>query len=700
MRALAFLALTAVATAQTGINPLSGKPYFSAPVFSPAAAPQAQAQAAPPAASPASSPTAPAQPAPTATAAPTSSAPGVTPQSSFLGKDMPFFDPGTNLLTWDGKSWNVTNNQLFAARFEKYLNAPEATTLEDRQYQAIINEVLARLAPGQATREQIDYAFRLLMRGSNYDIDARLCDALADAIYTVWTAQRQQQRLLSANKAMEWDIIVLEKETRMSPRAAQAARAAEMNSANRQPQGQASNRQSRGQQQQQQPNQPPQPNQPQPNQIPPIVIQIPGLPTPPPNQAQQQTEDNKLAALEAGGYKERRLAEMIARQKANDIKRELSEIQAKVEYQALIVQFFVQRRFQHVLMATRFYRAIFADGDAKLNVSDEQRQLFTKGTGFSPTVSTLDSLANEAIRDVREGVKAFDFLLEKNELRSASERLAEAFTVGEYLPEIRTLSRDKKRKCVAFVQKSNELLAKMEVKDFGGAEKVIAELAPLAKDFDASKPQALIETARQASRLHLAKARNAALSGDKDVLEKEIRAAAELWPLNPELAQMSQKIFDQGDVQQQALNDLDQLIAQKNYRRIYEDSARFIAASAQYPDRQKQLTGVLENMKKIEAATLRAEEMRRQGNYPGAWESVEKAAADFPDDVKLSQLRADLTTQAADFVRTLRAGQDLEKRDQLGASLSHFLKAQKLYPASDYAQEGIERVKKLVLPAN
>ena len=44
---------------------------------------------------------------------------------------------------------------------------------------------------------------------------------------------------------------------------------------------------------------------------------------------------------------------------------ELSEIQVKVEFQALIVQFFMQRRFQHVLMATRFYRAVFTDGDSE-----------------------------------------------------------------------------------------------------------------------------------------------------------------------------------------------------------------------------------------------------------------------------------------------------------------------------------------------
>ncbi|MES2573209.1 MAG: hypothetical protein V4710_24510, partial [Verrucomicrobiota bacterium] len=142
------------------------------------------------------------------------SAPASKPASSFLGRDVPFFDPGSEMLSWDGKHWNVGNNRLFQMRFEKYLNAPEATSEEDRQYQAIINEILNRLAPGAATAQNLDYAFRLLRRGSNYDIDARLCDALADAVYTVWSAQRQQQRLLVANTNMNHEIQLLELATR------------------------------------------------------------------------------------------------------------------------------------------------------------------------------------------------------------------------------------------------------------------------------------------------------------------------------------------------------------------------------------------------------------------------------------------------------------------------------------------------------
>ena len=130
-----------------------------------------------------------------------------------------------------------------------------------------------------------------------------------------------------------------------------------------------------------------------------------------------------------------RITEIELKMKANDGQAaELSAIQSKVEFQALIVQLFFQRRYQHVLMATRFYRAIFTDGDTKLNVGKDTKELFEKSAGMPPTVGTLDSLANEAIRDVREGVQAFNFSLQNNELYGATKRLQEAFVEGEISP--------------------------------------------------------------------------------------------------------------------------------------------------------------------------------------------------------------------------------------------------------------------------
>jgi hypothetical protein len=592
--------------------------------------------AAPPPAAPASSPPA------------ASANPSKTGDSKFLGKDVPVFDPGSEVLTWDGKTWNINNNRAFQARFEKYLSAPEETAQADRNYQAIINEILNRLSPANAkldNRENINYAFRLLPRASTYDVDARLCDAIADSVYTVWRAQGRQDQLVRANEALEQE----RKKHEWNAQLAGQDRQIEQSSSKSRTAGGVTS-----------------------------------------------TQDAKVVTT-ITPYATR-LAETLALIKANQAKIQLSEIQVKVEFQALIVQLFLQRRYQHVLMATRFYRTVFNDGDSKLNLGKESKDLFEKTSGSSPTVSTLDALANEAIRDVREGVKTFEFLLQNQEMESATKRLAEAFTVGEWVPEIRTLPRTEKRQALEFVQKSNQLLSTMEAKDYTAAEKLLGDLAKIARDFDASKPRAFIETSRRVSQMRLANARNAAMTGDKATLEKELQAATELWPLNPQLAEVANTIFSQGDVQQKAVVDFDQLVGQKNYRQIFENSTRYIAALALYPDKAKQLQNVLTDMQKIEMAIVRADEMARQSNYAGAWESVEKIAADFPEDSKLNQMRANLTTQAADFVHTLRSAQDLEKRDQVGSSLAWYLKAKKLYPQSDLAGDGIERLAKKIVP--
>ena len=187
---------------------------------------------------------------------------------------------------------------------------------------------------------------------------------------------------------------------------------------------------------------------------------------------------------------------------------------------------------------------------------------------------------------------AFKFLLEKNELQSATKRLAETFMIGEYMPDVRTLNRDDKRKALAFVQKSNQLISAIEVKDYALAQRLVAELSQTAKDFDVSKPMAAVETAKQISAMHIAKARNAAVSGDKETLESELKAATEIWPRNPALTEVSQVIFSQADVQSRALVDFDQLLSQKNYRQILDDKLRFIASTAMYPDSQYQLRKV------------------------------------------------------------------------------------------------------------
>jgi hypothetical protein len=592
-------------------------------------------------------------PAPAPAPAPAGAAPaggGNVGDKSLLGNEAPMFDGGTDVLSWDGKHWNVNNQRLLRARLEKYLNAPEQSDADYKAYQGILIQIREKLNPDGFQPANLDAAWSLLHKASNYAIDANLCDAMADAIYSTWLAKNESDRLNTAADTLEHQRSELEWDAQQA--------AGDLHVAGYDKPGAKADG----------------------------AVQNAWL------QAQKDKRDMTMQPYI------QRLAEVNGMMAANKLKREASIMQAKIEFQSLLVQFFMQRRFQHVVIGTRFYRYLFGDGDSALHLSKDTEKMFLQTSGMPPTLGVLDSFSDEAMRDVKEGVDAYLFLLDKKELASATERLAETFALGEYMPDVRNIPRDKKRQALAFSQAENKLLSAIDVKDYAAAEKLTAELQAMATDFDASKPLAAIQTARTVSAMHLAKAKIAAVSGDHATLEAELKAAMEIWPRNPDLAQVSSVIFSQTDVQQQALVDLDRLVSQHNYRQIFDDRVRFIAATALYPDRQETLRKILDQMQQIEGAIIRSTEIEKHGDYAGAWEGVEKAVLQYPDDPKLNQLRAQLTTEAADFVHSIRTAEDLEKKSELGSSLAWYLKSQQAYPSSEFAQEGITRVVKQILP--
>jgi hypothetical protein len=362
--------------------------------------------------------------------------------------------------------------------------------------------------------------------------------------------------------------------------------------------------------------------------------------------------------------------------------------------------YLLQRRFEHVVMATRIYRVLFGDGDTmlKTNKDSQLEKMFTQGLGFNPTLGNFDAMANEAIRDVDESVQAFVYLVDRGDLDSASKRLSEAFMIGEYLARMRTLPRAKKEKVLDFVRDSNQLLSAIEVKDYALAESLVAKLKVTAKDFDASKANAAIETARTVAGMHINQARVAATQNDPARVAAELKQATEIWPNNPELKSVASMIFRRGDVQAQALSDLDSLIGQKNLRQIWNDKEKFIAAVAGQPDYEAKLRPIMDQMKKVEATLLESEKLAERGDPYGAWEAVELVRRDFPHDAEISNRRAGLSARIADLASALSKADEMEARKQTGSSLAWFLKARKIYPQSRFARDGIERLSAVMVP--
>ncbi len=581
-----------------------------------------------------------------------------SPQSGnnqVTGNDMPFFDPGSEMLMFDGRTWNVTNNRLFAARFEKYLNSPVYDTDEDKAYRQVIRDILDALSPHNQEPQfkRLARAVAMLQNASQFEQDAYLSESLANAVYRTYLAKKNVSDLQRLN--VELDMQRRQLDWKFE----------KWNDPNRLSDGRRKLSESRQEE----------------------------------NAAKQKDPTNTSNAGQVQRFVQR-IAEVEASRVQNIAKMELSEVQSKLEFQGLIVQFFMQRRFEHVIMAARLYTDVFSDGNGELEFKDgsDVEKMFGESIGFNPTITTLDSLANEAIRDVDEGVQAFEFLVEQNKLDSATKRLSEAFAVGEYLPRIRTLDMEKKQKVSDYARMANQLISSLEVKDYLLAEELINKMRDQAVDFDHSKPMQAVEVAKMTSNMRIRTAKNAALKGEMEVYEENITAATEIWPTNPQLKEQFNILADNADVKSQAIIEMDRLISTQSYRQIFNDQARFIAATVDDPERQEQLQEIIGNIQIIEMALQNANALAKEGNKYAAWETVEKVFQRFPDDAPLGAKRSDLTTEVADFVASLKKAENLEEMDQAGSSLAWFLKSRQIYPNSSFAKEGIERLANKILP--
>ncbi|MCB1233365.1 MAG: hypothetical protein KDN19_24195, partial [Verrucomicrobiae bacterium] len=125
------------------------------------------------------------------------------PQSNnqVAGNDMPWLDPATNVFSFDGKTFNIQDNQIFRSRFEKYLNSAEAESEQAKAYRQSIRKVLDALSPHK--KPDITTAVANLQYSAEFPQDARLCESLANAVYRVFLARRNVYNLQLINEELD-----------------------------------------------------------------------------------------------------------------------------------------------------------------------------------------------------------------------------------------------------------------------------------------------------------------------------------------------------------------------------------------------------------------------------------------------------------------------------------------------------------------
>ena len=112
------------------------------------------------------------------------------------------------------------------------------------------------------------------------------------------------------------------------------------------------------------------------------------------------------------------------------------------------------------------------------------------------------------------------------------------------------------------------------------------------------------------------------------------------------------------------------------------------------------MKSALEKVQKAEMAYEKSNALILNGDVNGAWETITLVSKDWPDDNKLNKLLADLSGRATEFVAAVNKARDAESKKNIGYSLTWYLNAQHIYPPSIIANDGIDRLSKLLLSSD
>jgi hypothetical protein len=549
------------------------------------------------------------------------------------------FDLQESNMDWRGKQFSLGDVEMAQARFEKYLNSPPSTSEDDLTYDELLKEISDKLIGkgGGTDIQRVSDAWRMLYTASEFTMDAGLSEILADRVVSFWQTNRKVSALNLQSERLQNDRDYRESKIRSI---ADHDRAEFIQ----------------------------------------LTRGTAGQDAPPPPSMDHLSEPER-----------KRLEKIEAKLEENESYEATARVSQKLEFQSLVVQFFVQRRFQHALIANDFYRYMFNAAENVLEGADALKGQVFGDLDVKITTSTLDALSKEAISDVSSSLSSIDYLLEQGDIHTATKRLTEAFYLGEYLPEIKRYPLEKKRQIGMYIRDLTRLANALEVKSFDRAEEKLREIEKYAEDFDGGKADAFIQTSKQLSNLAIQQALSSAYDQDRVGIEMGLREAVKFWPTNPGIKEFSDKLLQKTDIKDMAALDFDRLLRQKDSRAIFNDRFRFAAALAMDEDRNEKFLDTMKGMEIIESAMAQAKELSRIENTYGAWEVLERVYREHPNDQELNRMRGDFAVKGSQFASEIAKAEEAQASGDYGKALFAFLEAQKLYPASFFVEEGIQK---------
>jgi len=613
-------------------------------------------------------------------------------------------DPENGTFNWKGHSYDIGQFRVFRGRFERYLSLPP--TKDETAYSDTLNQITELLSTrnGDGASGNVMAAWKLLYKASDYDADGGNSLGVANQVFNAWRIRDEKQALTVASnelerirKAQQGSVVyggdAIASQAKKTATDAVTSATLLGNSSSGDSSGDSSGSTSQ--------------NNTTTGSASAGGVTVNG------SNSSGKNKGGKSSGMPASGglgsdtfgptgqlFRARELAETEAKIQALSAAGLLSVTQAKLQFQSQIMSLFLQRRFQHCLIAASFYRFIFKGSHQDLEVGKKELASFMPSSDLAFTVETIEFLAREAINDVNSGMAAVRSSYDDNRKIAALERLQETFFLGEYLPAVTQFETSRKESLLTLYRKVDEARKLADLRDYDAVIRLNNEINTLTSDFRGTEVNAAVSSAQRMSSLALSAAQQCAANGDYPKAQEFVEKAAQLWPLNPAIKSYSDNMSSQANMGTQAALFFDDAFKRNDFRRIYEKRAELAVAFLSDNARGPQLKGVIDRMARVEIYLAQEDELLAQNNAFAAWEALVGAAAFAPDDVELNQRMAQLAPRVADFIGRLDQAKRYDDDKHYAASLTSYLAAQDLYPASQIARLGITKAADAIMAEN
>lgn len=558
-------------------------------------------------------------------------------------------DDGT--LSWKGRTFDIGTSRAFRSRFERYLNQSDRNINEQAEYQKLLDQVKDLLSPrhlsGSETvfSDNVDKAYRLLFKAAEFSQDGGTSRTLAHMIYNSWRMRDEIrgsiERLTELERQRDFQESVVDNRRRVQESEAQRR------------------------------------------------ARIAG--------------SGETATPSGGGSfdgginrSETNLARTELKLEQQDALVEVQAQLAQFQFQSQIIYFMMQRRFEHAIMASYFYRALFRGSAQHVRVGEQFLARLLPQGDMVYTVEALEQLAQEAITDTRNTMEAVTFSLEQDDLFSAMERLQEGFYLGEHLAPVSTFSRNDRQRILEIYRLMREARQLLALKDYDKLMEINQRILELSNDSKFNEVSSYARNAMQLSNLKLAEAQFLISQNNFPAAQKALQESATIWPLNPGLTNFSTRVSTQTDIAQTSIIDFDRATANEDYRAIFNNRHSMGVGLAADAERAEKLKQIIDRVGTVDLLLSQASMLSANNNHNGALELVMQASQLMPNDRNVFEAKSRLMPLTHTFANTLATARSFYERGDYIMSYTWYEKAKNIYPASQIAISEQQRIVPLI----